>query len=183
MQGSQNLRKKKLLPILELVIFGLLTAILVAVQVGLAWLANVELVSTLIILYTIFLGRKVLFPLYAFVIIQGLLYGFHIWWIAYLYVWLVLVLLTHIFKKIDSAIFFAVLAGIFGLIFGTLCSIPYLFIGGWQMFVSTIIAGISFDLVHCVGNFVITLILYRPLKNLFAMLFKRMKVFKKESEV
>ena len=66
-------------------------------------------------------------------------------------------------RKNDSALIWAVVAGVFGLCFGALCSIPYLFIGGWAMALSYWVSGITYDLVHCAGNFVFTLTLYKPL--------------------
>lgn len=155
-----------------MVLFGLLGAFLICVQAGLAALPNIEAVTVLIIIYTKFYRIKALIPVYVFVLVEGLLYGFGIWWISYLYVWAVLVFVCMALKRLDSAFFFALVAAIFGLAFGALTSIPYLFIGGTSMFVSTIVTGISFDITHCIGNFAITLALYRPLSKLFAALLK-----------
>ena len=55
------------------------------------------------------------------------------------------------------------LAAIHGLTFGAFCSIPYLFIGGWELALSYWVSGLSFDLIHCGGNFVLTLVLFNPL--------------------
>ena len=68
-------------------ILGLMTAILFLGQVLLRALPNVEIVSLLLLLYTLFLGRKVFYIVYAFVLLEGFLYGFGIWWFSYLYVW------------------------------------------------------------------------------------------------
>ena len=68
-------------------------------------------------------------------------------------------------RKNDSALVWAIVAAVHGLIFGALCSIPYLFIGGWTMALSYWVSGIPFDLIHCGGNFVMTLVLYKPLKK------------------
>lgn len=70
------------------------------------------------------------------------------------------------FRKNDSALFWAVIAGAHGLFFGAMTAIPYLFIGGWEAAVSYWISGIPFDLLHCAGNFVVTLILLNPLLKL-----------------
>ena len=79
--------------------------------------------------------------------------------------WLILglAIAAVLLRKNDSALIWAVLAGVFGLCFGALCSIPYLFIGGWAMALSYWVSGITFDLIHCAGNFVFTLTLYKPL--------------------
>lgn len=64
----------------ELVRDAFLAAILLVLQVSLSWLPNVELVSLLLILYTLVFRRHVWFILYVFVILEGLIYGFGLWW-------------------------------------------------------------------------------------------------------
>jgi energy-coupling factor transport system substrate-specific component len=71
-----------------------------------------------------------------------------------------------LFRNNRSPFFWAILAGAFGLSFGALCSIPYLFIGGVPMAVTSFISGIPFDVVHCVSNYIITLVLFKPLYHL-----------------
>jgi energy-coupling factor transport system substrate-specific component len=102
-QGGKSLSVK------ELVLYAVLSAFLLAVQVGLAFLPNVELVSLLLIIYTRVLGKKALYPLYVFVLAEGLIYGFGIWWINYLYIWTILVLVTLIFKRMESVLFWTVI--------------------------------------------------------------------------
>ena len=67
----------------ELVRDAFLAAILLVLQVSLSWLPNVELVSLLLILYTLVFRRHVWFILYVFVILEGLIYGFGLWWFSY----------------------------------------------------------------------------------------------------
>lgn len=151
----------------DLVILGIMSALLITLQVGLSFLPNIELVSLLIILCTIMYGWKTLYTIYTFVIAEGLIYGFSIWWINYLYVWTILMLITMLFRSKRSPFFWAILSGLYGLSFGVLCSIPYLFIGGIPMAISGIISGIPFDVIHCVSNYIIALVLFKPLHNLF----------------
>lgn len=158
----------------ELAAFALLSALLLIVQAALAFLPNIELVSLLVILYTLFFKKKALIPLYAFVLLEGLLYGFSLWWLNYLYVWLVLSLVTLLFRKETAPLLFALLSGCFGLLFGTLCSAPYFFIGGAAMGFSYIINGIPFDLVHGVSNFFVTLALFSPLRACLKHLYTRL---------
>ena len=84
----------------ELAILGLFTAILFLGQVFLAVLPNIEVVSLLIILYTLTCGKKVFLVIYAFVLLEGFCYGFGIWWFSYLYIWSILALLAHIFLSL-----------------------------------------------------------------------------------
>lgn len=148
-------------------IAGAASAILFMAQIALAGLANIEIVSLLVMLFTITFGRKVLYIIYAFVLIEGLVYGFHLWWISYLYIWTVLACVTWLFHRARSAVTMAVISGIFGLLFGALCAIPYLFIGGFAMASAYWVSGIPFDLLHCAGNFLLCLILWKPLYKAF----------------
>ena len=142
---------------------GLLSAILLIGQLGMSFLPNIEPVTTLIILYTL-VYKKYIFPIiYAFVLLEGMVFGFGVWWLSYLYIWSVLALLVLLFQKMDSALFFAILSGAFGLSFGALCAIPYLISGGIHAAFAYWVNGIPFDILHCGGNFVLTLVLYRPL--------------------
>ena len=93
-------------------------------------LPNVEIVSLLLLLYTLFLGRKVFYIVYAFVLLEGFLYGFGIWWFSYLYVWSIWVTVVYLLLQNTSALFWSILSGLFGLLFGGLCALPYLLIGG-----------------------------------------------------
>ena len=153
----------------DLAVIGLMSALIIALQLGLSFLPNLELVSLLIILCTVVYGWKTLYVIYIFVIAEGFIYGFGIWWINYLYVWTVLMLITMLFKDQRSPFFWAIISGTFGLAFGTLCSIPYFFIGGVSMAVSGIISGIPFDIIHCVSNYLIALVLFKPLYHLLEL--------------
>ena len=64
----------------DLILSGLFGALLLAVQVVLAPLPNVELVSLLVALYAIEFPRQIPGALAVFVLLEGLIYGFGIWW-------------------------------------------------------------------------------------------------------
>lgn len=147
----------------ELAQMGILTAILFIGQVALSFLPNIEIVSLLIMLYTLFLGKKVFFVIYSFVFLEGFLYGFGIWWFSYLYLWSFLACLTLLFRKNTSLLAWCILSGFFGLSFGILCALPYLAAGGPAAAFSYWVSGLLFDIFHCVGNFIICLLLFRPL--------------------
>lgn len=46
-----------------------------------------------------------------------------------------------------------------------MCSIPYLFIGGIHTAFAWWVSGIPFDMIHGVSNFVLMLVLYKPLRR------------------
>ncbi len=146
--------------------FALLTALMLALQVALAPLPNIELVSLLVVLCTRRYGAKALLIVYAFVLLQGLIYGFGLWFINYLYVWAVLCGLTLLLRNMRGTAGWVLLLGGFGLSFGLLCALPYVLIGGFGYAVSYFISGIPFDLAHGAGNAALALLLFRPLDKL-----------------
>lgn len=159
------------LKIKELVLIALLASLLIVFQVGLAFLPNIEVVSLLIILYTIFFRKKTLYIIYIFALLEGLIYGFGIWWIMYLYIWTILWGITMFLKNEKSPVIWAFISGFYGLFFGTLCSVPYSFLGGVHMGLSYIASGLMMDVVHGVGNFFVALILFQPLYYAFRKIY------------
>lgn len=163
-------QKKPFLTAGEITLFALLAALMVALQVALMALPNVELVSLLTVLYTRRYGKKALIILYVFVLAEGLIYGFGLWFVNYLYVWTVLWGLTLLFRRMEDLVGWVILLGAYGLGFGLLCAIPYVFIGGPGYAVSYFISGIPFDLAHGLANAVLAAILLRPLERLMRLI-------------
>lgn len=157
-------------PAYSVVIFGLLGAVLVLAQVCLAPLPNIELVSLLILVYTRVYGRRACYPVCVFIVLEGLLFGFGLWWLSYLYLWPIWTLVVWLMRRVSSPLTWAVVCGAFGLSFGALCALPYAAAGGLWAGVSYWISGIPFDLLHCAGNFVLTLLLCQPLVQLLTKL-------------
>ena len=152
--------KIRLFEIILLTLFGVLMYVS---QVVMASLPNIELVSLLIILTARKFGYKSLVSVYVFVWCEILTYGLSLWVVNYLYVWAILCLIICLVRKIDSVWLYTLISALFGLAFGSICSIPSFFIGGISFGISYIISGFGFDLAHCVGNAVLTFLLYRPL--------------------
>lgn len=150
---------------------GVLTALLFAGQVVMSFLPNLEIVSLLIILYTIFFGKKVFWMIYGFVFLEGFLYGFGMWWFQYLYLWSILAVAALFFRSNTSPLFWSILSGFFGLSFGALCALPYLIAGGPAAAFSYWVSGLGFDLIHCIGNVVLCLVLFKPLYALLQKAF------------
>ena len=150
---------------------GVLTALLFTGQVVMSFLPNLEIVSLLIILYTIFFGKKVFWMIYGFVFLEGFLYGFGMWWFQYLYIWSILAMVVLLLRHNTSALFWSIISGFFGLSFGALCTLPYLFTGGPAAAFSYWVSGLGFDLTHCIGNVVLCLVLFKPLYALLQKVF------------
>lgn len=183
MQRENSSKKKNIfhglkLTVRDIALIGMMIAILEVCKRAMDFLPNVELVTFWIIMFTLFLGKKSVYGVLGFVLIEGLVFGFHVWWIMYLYLWPLLVLVTLLFRKNESGILWAVVSGIFGLVFGLAGSIPYIFIGavdggisgGLYMAFSWWIAGIPWDLVHGIANFIVMLILYKPISEVMKKL-------------
>ena len=148
----------------RVVLCALLAALMTVLQVAMSFLPNIEPVSLLVLAYALVFGRDVFYIVFTFILLEGLLYGFHLWWVSYLYVWPLWA--AAFFRRSRGgerpALFWAVASGAFGLSFGALCALPYLAGGPWAA-LSYWMAGIPFDLLHCGGNFFLALALERPL--------------------
>lgn len=135
--------------VLRLVLSGLMGALLVVSKQAMSGLPNLEPVSLLIILFALELPRETPGAITVFILLQGVLYGFGLWWVMYLYVWYLLALLAWLLRRMDNAFFWAVFSGLYGL---------------------------SYDALHGVGNFVLMLLLYRPLCRALQMAKKQLRV-------
>ena len=158
-------------PARTIAVLALCTALVFGLQVTLAAIPNGECVTLLFILFTLYFRYRTLYIIYAFALLEGLTYGFGIWWVMYLYIWTILWALVMLLGKTERSVWFwAILAAAYGLFYGMLCSLPYLLVGGPAMAFSWWITGIPFDMLHCVFNFAIVMMLYRPLSRLFSTL-------------
>ena len=165
----------KKLTIREITLFGVLGALTFALQVAMAPLPNIEPVSLLVMLYAATFGWKCLYPVYVFVAMEILFYGFSIWNIYYLYVWAVLAFAAIMMRHQQSTLLWAFLSAVYGLCFGALCGIVDIFIGGFAYAAAKWVSGIPFDLLHCGGNFAIAIILFKPLRTAMEKLYLKMK--------
>ena len=167
--------KKKGLSLGETVLFGMLGALMFALQVVMAPLPNIEPVSLLVMLFAVAFGWKSLYCVYTFVAMEILFHGIGLWNINYLYIWTVLAIAAIALRKMDSVFGWAMLSGVYGLCFGALCGIVDIFIGGFGYAIAKWVSGIPFDIAHCAGNFVIALVLFKPLRGLVEKLWTDMR--------
>ena len=167
--------KKPGLSLREVVLFGVLGALTFALQVVMGPLPNIEPVSLLVLLYGAVFGWKCLYPVYVFVVMEILFYGLGLWNINYLYIWAVPALAGVALRKMDGALVWALVSGVFGLAFGALCALTHWVTGGWAYALGWWVEGIPYDLLHCGGNFVMALLLFKPLRALLERLLKRQK--------
>ena len=169
------MRKKNGLSLGETVLFGMLGALMFALQVVMAPLPNIEPVSLLVMLFAVVFGWKSLYCVYTFVAMEILFHGIGLWNINYLYIWTILAVAAIILRKMEPVLGWALLSAVFGLAFGALCGIVDVFIGGFGYAAAKWVSGIPFDLLHCGGNFAIALVLWKPLRNLLDKLKNRIR--------
>lgn len=159
------------LTIKDICLIGIMVAVIEVCKVVMASIPNIELTTFWLIIFTLYFGKRVYFAVPVFILLEGAVYGFGLWWVMYLYTWPLLVIVVRILRKPTSALTWSIIAGLFGLLFGFFCSIPYFFIGaagatianGIQTAFAWWVAGIPWDLVHGISNFVIMLVLYHPI--------------------
>ena len=158
-------QNKSRLTIKDITIMALMVAIIEVCKFALAHIPNVELTSFWIIMFTLYFGKRIFYIIPVFILIEGAVYGIHLWWIMYLYAWPLLAVVTLLLRKMKNAWEWSMVSGMFGLLFGALCAITYIFTSGIYGAFAYWVAGIPFDLIHGVGNFVIMLVLYKPLNT------------------
>lgn len=158
-----------------MILFGMLGALTFALKVAMAALPNIEPVTLTLLVYAVVFGWKALYPTFIYVMMEIMYFGLGTWNICYFYVWPLLVVAGICMKKMRSPLGWALLSGTYGLLFGALCGIVDIFIGGLGYAVTKWISGIPFDISHCLGNLVLALILFVPLRNLAEKLYARMK--------
>lgn len=159
----------------QIALFGMLGALTFGAKVAMAGLPNIEPVSLFVMLFAVTFGWKALYPVYLYVLLEILLYGIQLWNINYLYVWTVLAAVAIAMRHLKNPLWWALLSGLFGLAFGLLCTPVYAAIGGFDYALRWWIAGLSFDLLHAIGNLVIALILFVPLRKLLDRLYKKIQ--------
>ncbi len=169
------MKQKLKLTTFEIVLFGVLGALTFAAKFVMSSLPNIEPVSLMIMLFAVTFGWKALYPTYLYVAMEILFYGVNLWNVYYLYVWAVLLTVALLMRKMQEPLGWAILSGTFGLLFGALCGVTDIFIGGFSYAAAKWVSGIWFDLMHCAGNFVIALLLFGPLRTQLKKLYDLMR--------
>ena len=147
------------LTVREMAVFSMLGSMMYASKMIMELLPNIHLLGTLIIAFTIVYRKKALYPIYIFVLLNGMFSGFATWWVPYLYVWTVLwaavmLLPKNMNKKIAPFIYMAVCA-LHGFLYGVLYAPAQALLFGlsFEGMIAWIVAGLPFDMIHGVSNF------------------------------
>ena len=153
----------------EAVIFGMLGAVMYASKLLTELLPNIHLIGVFIIAITVVYRKKALYPIYVFIFLTGLLNGFNMWWIPYLYIWTVLwgavMLLPKKLPQKASPIIYAIVCSLHGFLYGVIYAPAQALMFGldFKGMVAWIVAGLPYDAIHGVSNFISSLILIVPI--------------------
>ncbi len=171
--------QKNKLSVRELVVFAVLGSIMFLTTFALQALPNIHLLAMFIAAFTLTYRARALIPLYVFILLDGVFYGFALWWLPYLYIWLPLwgaMMLAgrlRLPRKVQVPLYM-VLCGLHGLSFGTLYAPAQALMFGlsFQGMITWIIAGLPMDLMHGIGDFA-SAVLVLPLHELLKRLEKQ----------
>ena len=140
--------------------FALLGALMYSTKIIMEVLPNVHLLGVFTVATTAVYRKKALYPIYVYVFINGFFSGFAMWWIPYLYIWTVLwgavmLLPKNIPAKVKPIVYMTVCA-LHGFLFGTLYAPAQALLFGldFKGMVAWIAAGLPWDFVHGVSNFI-----------------------------
>lgn len=159
-------QNKKNLSIKEICLFAILGALMFISKIVMEALPNIHLLGMLTIAYTIVFRKKALIPIYVYVFLNGLFAGFNPWWIPYLYIWTILwgatMLLPKNMPKAVACVVYPLLCAMHGLLFGALYApvqaLMYHFT--FKQTLTWIAAGLTFDIIHMIGNFAVGLLIF-----------------------
>ena len=147
------------LTIREIAVFGMLGGVMYASKLIMELIPNVHLLGVLTIAYTVVYRKKALYPIYTYVILNGIFSGFAAWWVPYLYLWTllwgaVMLLPKNMPKKAQPIVYMAICAA-HGFLFGTLYAPAQAILYGlnFRGMIAWIIAGLPWDAIHGVSNF------------------------------
>ena len=143
----------------ETAVFAMLGAVMYASKLIMEIAPNIHLLGVFTIAYTVVYRKKALYPIYTYVLLNGIFCGFATWWIPYLYIWTILWGITMLLpkkmpKKIRPFVYMVVCA-LHGFLFGTLYAPAQALLFGlsFKGMIAWIIAGLPWDMVHGISNF------------------------------
>ena len=124
------------------------------------FLPNIHLLGVFTIATTVVYRQKALYPIYIYVLLNGLIAGFNVWWVPYLYIWTILwgatMLLPKSLPQKAKPFIYMGLCGLHGFLYGILYApTQALFFGlSFDATVAWIVAGFPFDAIHGISNII-----------------------------
>lgn len=158
----------------DIVLIGILSASITGGKMVLSAIPNVEIVTLLFMVYTLVFGmRRSLFVSVIFSTTEILLWGVHTWLLTYYMIWPLLIVLTNMLSRfLKGELSKAILAGVFGLSFGMFFAMVEAALYGLNYGLVYYVRGIPFDIIHGASNFIVVLMLFKPLERMLGRLAK-----------
>ncbi len=162
----------------ELVLYSLLGTLMFCSKIIMEVLPNIHLLGMLTICYTLVFRTKALYPIYVYIILNGLYAGFNLWWVPYLYIWTILwgvtMLLPRRMPRKVAFVVYPLVCGIHGLLFGILYAPAQALMFGlnFKQMLAWIASGLPFDIMHGIGNLAAGFLIL-PLTDLLKKLIRR----------
>lgn len=147
------------LTIKEMAVFSMLGAVMYASKMIMEIAPNIHLLGMFTIAFTVVYGKKALYPIYVYVLMNGVFCGFATWWIPYLYLWTVLwgvvMLLPKKMPEKIKPLVYMIVCAMHGFLFGTLYAPAQALLFGlsFKAMIAWIVAGLPFDFIHGISNF------------------------------
>lgn len=153
----------------DVAVLSLMGALMFAGDVLLEMLPNIHLVGVLIVVTTVVYRKWAILAIYVYVLMQGLLSGFDLWWIPYIYIWDFLWLfIMFIPKRLPDNIkniLYVVVCALHGYLFGILYApsqVLLFFDGDFSRMIPWIILGIPADIIHGTSNLILGTLFILP---------------------
>ena len=167
------------LSVREMAAFAMFGALMYASKEIMAVLPNIHLLGMFTMLLTLVYRSKALYPIYVYALLEGLTWGFPVWWPPHLYIWTLLwgvtMLLPRDMPPRAAMIVYPAVCALHGLAYGALYA-PWQALAfglSWEGTIAWIIAGLPFDAVHAAGNLAAGLMIL-PLSRILARLNARL---------
>ena len=153
------------LTIREMAVFSMLGALMYVSKVIMEWAPNIHLLGVFVVAFTVVYRAKALYPIYIYVLLNGIYAGFATWWIPYLYIWAVLwgmtMLLPKKMPKPVAMVVYSVVNALHGYGFGILYAPAQALLYGlsFKGMIAWIVAGFPFDIIHGTSNLICGLLI------------------------
>ena len=143
----------------QITVFAMLGAVMYASKMIMEVIPNVHLLGVFTIAFTVVYRKKALYPIYTYVILNGIFSGFATWWVPYLYLWTILwgavmLLPKEMPAKLCPVVYMGVCA-MHGFLFGVFYAPAQAILYGMSFkgMLAWIAAGLPWDFLHGVSNF------------------------------
>lgn len=153
-----DLRAPKMKKLIELAIFAMLGTVMFVSKLLMSALPNIHIVAVLAVTYTLIFRVKALIPIYVYVFLELLDYGFTLWWVPNLYMWAIIWGLAMLIPSKTpipvAAVISVIVCGFHGFAYGIMWAPAQAILMGYDFnqMLTWIGFGLPYDAIHGVSN-------------------------------